>query len=296
MKTSKKDLYEIVTNRIIEQLEKGVVPWQQPWVGRDKPFNLVSNKGYSMLNSLFLTHPGAYASLKQWNQMGGKIKKGSKSEQVFFWTKNVVKETDKETGEEVVHEVPVLKYYNVFPIDCVEFGEKMSSKVRDYLDRCSQEETFDHTEEERNKKAEEILFGYAEREGLVVKVIESDRAFYSLSEDYVQVPLEEQFKDIEMFYGTLAHELTHSTGAKKRLDRDLSHKFGSKGYAREELVAEMGSAYLMASFGIENEKAFQNNASYIESWISAIRDDPRAIIVAAGKAQKAVERILGGEQ
>lgn len=285
----KKDVYEMVTNRMIEQLEQGTIPWVKPW-NASRPFNLVSGKGYSLLNTLCLKSAGAYATFKQWQTMGGRVKKGSKAEIVCFWT--MVKHTEKdENGAEKESTIPVLKYYNVFPIECVEFGEKVPKKVSDYLNR-EPGKTFQH---DRNDLAEKIFTDYLKRERIKYEEAESDSAFYDPSNDLIHLPKLEQFEALEEYYSTKAHEFTHSTGHKNRLDRKTGNKFGSKDYAREELTAEMGAAYLLALLGMDAEKAFSNSAAYIQGWIQTLKNDPHAVVVAAGKAEKAINLLLNNK-
>ncbi len=237
---TKKDVFETVNNRIIEAIEAGTNPWRKPWIGKKAPFNIQTGKKYSVLNQLCLTRPGAYATFNQWKAMGGSIKKGSKAEQICFWT--IYKKTTEEDGQMKEEKIPVLKTYNVFNIDDVTFKEgKTPKKVQDYLASLGESGglSFEH---ERHAKAEEILNAYVQREGITLNECPSDRAFYSPTNDCVQIPELSQFPNVSEYYSTKAHELVHSTGHEKRLKRDFGKKFGSEKYSREELVAEIGSA------------------------------------------------------
>lgn len=290
---TKKDLYATVTEKMIEDLEKGIIPWQKPWHNAfGMPFNMQSGKQYSILNSMTLDKGGAYATLKQWNQLGGKVRKGSKSRIIVFWT--MLKKTEEQDGEMVEKKIPVLKYFNVFSLDQIEFNpEKMPEKVVKYLNGLAEKSRrFDH---DRNKLADKILSAYAKRENVRIWTIESNSAYYSEADEMVVVPKLNQFERQEEFYSTLAHECTHSTGSQKRLKRDLTGRFGTKAYAREELTAEMGASFFLNMLGIETTRSHDNNVAYLQSWIQSLKEDNRAVIVAAGKAQKAIELIMDGK-
>ena len=288
----KKDIYTIVNKKFEEALEAGTNPWVKPWIGRETPFNITTGKKYSLLNQLCLTRPGAYATFKQWSDMGGRVKKGSKAEEVCFW-KILEKTETEEDGTTKKVKIPILQYFNVFNFKDVEFPEgKEPKKVKDYLTALEENHGlgFEH---ERHEKAEEVLNAYITREGINFLECESDRACYSSMTDTVQIPLLEQFPILEEYYSTKAHELIHSTGHKNRLDRPLGNKFGSEKYSREELIAEIGSAYFMNLLGLETPDTFNNSASYVDGWRSLVKKDPKAVVVATGRAQKALEYLFG---
>lgn len=277
------NIYEEVTNRIIAQLEEGKIPWEKPWSGvRNKgAFNRKSKRPYSLLNQMILKHEGEYASFKQWTEMGGKIKKGEKSEMVVFW-KIFETEDTLEDGTTYKKTIPYLKYYNVFHISQVE-GVEPLEKPQQNNDPIAE--------------AEEVKENYKNRELLDIRERVTNDAFYSPLSDYINVPCINQYENVEEFYSTLFHEMVHSTGHKKRLGRfdestKLAH-FGSEDYSKEELVAEIGSATLMNIVGIETEHSFRNSAGYIQSWLSVLRNDNRFIVSASSKAEKAVKYILG---
>lgn len=277
----KKNVYEMVTDRIIEQLEKGVIPWQRPWSGTHSgAFNRISNKPYSIMNQILLQHDGEYATFKQWSDLGGHIKKGEKSEIVVFWKLQPYEE-EKEDGEKVVKQIPILRYYNVFHISQVEGVEPLDdAKI---------------SELEPIEEAERIKVDYMNREHLEIKETISNKAFYSPAQDYIKVPCKEQYQNIEEFYSTLFHEMVHSTGHKSRLDRletGASAHFGSEDYSKEELVAEVGSATLINMLGIETKKSFNNSTAYIQSWLRVLKNDSHFIVSASSKAEKAVKYIL----
>lgn len=281
MSTEKFNIYEAITNRIIEQLESGVIPWHKPWSGvASGAYNRVSKKPYSLLNQMLLKHDGEYATFKQWSDLGGKVKKGEKSEIVVFWKILNVEET--KNGKTEQKSIPLLKYINVFHVSQVDGVEPKTTKL---------------IEHNPIEEAEQIKNDYANRENIRIEELVTDKAFYSPLRDYIQVPCKEQYKDIMEFYSTLFHEMVHSTGHKDRLKRlDCSVKFasfGSEDYSKEELIAEIGSAFLMNHIGIETTKTFTNSTAYIQSWLKVLKDDNRFIVSASSKAEKAMKYILG---
>lgn len=284
-------VYEMVTDRIISELEKGNIPWQKPWTGSiNGAFNRVSKKSYSIMNQMLLSKPGEYATFKQWQDLGGKIKKGAKSEIVVFWKiLSVVEEQDseqdgQEEGTKKVKNIPLLKYYNVFHIDDVEGVEPLKEK------RFATDE---------DKTAQEIMDEYLEREHIQLRNTDKNRAFYSPSFDYINLPEIDQFNSQAEYYSTAFHEMTHSTGHADRLNRldtgIAAAAFGSETYSKEELVAEIGAATLVNYTGLETDKSFRNSAAYIQSWLKALKNDKKMIVSAASKADKAVSFILGIE-
>lgn len=276
----KKDIYEMITDRIIEQLENGVVAWQKPWTGvHDGAYNRISNKPYSLLNQMLLSKTGEYATFKQWTELGGHIKKGEKAEIVTFWKIQQIEE-ENEDGEKTIKQLPLLRYYNVFHISQVEGVEPKS---------------IDLNELQPIEEAERIKTEYMQREHIKILEKVTNKAFYSPSLDYIQVPCKEQYQHIEEFYSTLFHEMTHSTGHKVRLDREDVKDcmyFGSENYSKEELCAELGSAFLINKLGIESSKSFNNSTAYIQSWLRVLKNDKKFIISASSRAEKAVKYIL----
>lgn len=283
MANEKFNIYEEITNRIIEQLEDGIIPWHKPWSGVvSGAYNRVSKKPYSLLNQMLLKHDGEYATYKQWKDLGGTVRKGEKSEIVVFWKILNVEET--KDGKVEKKSIPLLKYINVFHVSQVDGVEPKEIKA---------------VEHKPIEEAEKIKNEYAKRENLLIKEVLSDRAFYSPVKDFIQVPCKEQYEDILEFYSTSFHEMVHSTGHKNRLKRlDCTMKFasfGSEDYSKEELIAEIGSAFLMNHIGIESTKTFKNSTAYIQSWLRVLKNDNRFIVSASSKAEKAVKYILGTE-
>lgn len=273
------NVYEIVTERIIKELESGKIPWQRPWTGsRNGAYSRSTGRAYSFINQMMLQYTGEYLTYKQAQEAGGQVRKGEKSEMVVFFKPYPV--TEIINGKEETKMIPLLRYYNVFHISQCD-GVEPKYRPEDI-------KPFNPIEE-----AETIASDYLSREGIKFTNEEGNRAFYRPSTDSVTMPLKEQFDTVPGYYGTLFHELTHSTGHEKRLNR-LSEKanFGSENYSKEELVAEIGSAAILNRLDIETEKTIKNNAAYIQSWLQALRNDSKMIVSAASRAEKAVNLIL----
>lgn len=279
-----KSVYEMVTERIIEQLENGVCAWQKPWMGtKDRAYNRISKRSYSLLNQMLLKFDGEYATFKQWQALGGKVRKNETSEIVVFW-KVLPIEEEQADGTKVIKEVPFLRYINVFHISQVDGVEPLKAEERKDI------EPIEH--------ADKILHEYWTRENIRVEHIASDEAYYSPIRDMIQLPLFEQFISANEYYSTAFHESIHSTMNERRCNRTEERKgkivsFGSDEYSKEELIAEIGSANLMSIVGIETNKSFRNSSAYIQSWLSVLRNDTKFIVSASSKAEKAVKYILG---
>ena len=279
-----KSVYEMVTERIISQLQNGIIPWQKPWTGiRSGAYNRISKKPYSLLNQMLLSHEGEYATFKQWQDLGGHVRKGEKAEIVVFWKIQPVEE-EKEDGTKEVKQIPLLRYYNVFHISQV-----------DGVEPLKEEELHDI---EPIEKAEQVLNDYWTRENITVEHEAGDKAYYSPTFDLIHLPLFEQFTNANEYYSTAFHESVHSTMKEKRCNRAEDRKgklvaFGSSEYSKEELCAEIGSASLMNIMGIETHNSFRNSTAYIQNWLSVLRNDVKFIVSASSKAEKAVDYILG---
>ena len=276
---------EIVTNRIIEELEKGNIPWQRPWSTAGRyAMSHSTKKPYSLLNQMLL-RPGEYLTFEECKREGGKVKKGEKGNFVVSWAKIKKVETDEE-GNERTTIIPRLKYYYVFEVSQCEGIER----------NCTEEpKTYGNTPVE---SAENIITSYLERETVTFTAKESNRAYYSPSEDTVIVPDLKYFEAVEEYYSTSFHELTHSTMHQDRCNRAEERKgkkvaFGSEEYSKEELVAEIGAATLVNMIGLESDKSFKNSVSYIQSWIGKLKNDKNLIVSASSRAEKAVNYILG---
>lgn len=285
---NKFDIYQVVTDKIIEQMEQGIIPWQKPWGGcTEGAISYTTRKPYSILNQMLLGEPGEYLTFNQVVALGGKVKKGSKQRMVVFYKplkyKKKVSDSESDDEKEVEFTSFVLRYYHVFHINDT---EGIESKIK----------PIDVNEVNPIDEAERIAMDYVDREeGLTLERRISDKAFYSPSQDKVVVPVISQYKVAEEYYSTLFHELVHSTGSAKRLDRKegMMSFFGSEDYSKEELVAEIGAAMTLNRIGIDCDKAFRNSIAYLQSWIKVLKNDKKFIISASSKAQKAVEYIFG---
>ena len=298
--STKFDIYQAVTDRIIAQLEKGVVPWHKPWkvTGvairgaedlRKVAFNRVTKTAYSALNQMLLTRTGEYASFKQWTEAGGKIKKGAKSEIVVFWKwLDILDEKDRdENGNPKKKKIPFLKYLQVFHIEDVDGVKPLD------LDAVTEasDQQFDSDEE-----AERIITTYSEREKVRI-TYQGNEAFYRPMTDEIYLPERFKFGKVGAeFYSTAFHEITHSTGAASRLDRLKPSCFGSTEYSKEELVAELGACGLLNLLNLETCGSFTNSAAYIKSWIKQLKNDNKLIVMASAKAEKAIRYILNGKE
>ena len=272
------NIYEEITNRMISEMEQGIIPWQKPWMAAGSAISHTTGKPYSLLNQMLLGRPGEYATFKQVQQEGGYVRKGEKASMVVFW--KWIDQEDEETGE--VKQIPFLRYYNVFHISQCE--GIVAKHMQTNLNPASADAT-----------AEAIIKGYVDREGVRMEHVEGDRAFYRPSADTITLPLLKQFKETAEYYGTAFHEMVHSTGHTKRLNRlDATAFFGSESYSKEELIAEIGAAALVNHAGLETAKSFRNNAAYVQNWLTVLKNDKRFIVSAAGKAEKAVDLILAG--
>jgi antirestriction protein ArdC len=320
------DVYQAVTDAIIAKLKQGVVPWQKPWKSSEagSPRNLISKKAYRGINVFLLGMQGygspywltykqaaelAYKSwlkltsqkdsleaAKAYNKLAicepgedfdplkhkGGVAKGQKSTLITFW--KIIPGVDKDTGKK--KNIPLLRYFNVFNVE----------QCRG-LDRYLPDPNpIEGVEDETTVTPCEVAEGIVENmpEEMPRPEHHGARAYFMPSTDQVVLPPMEDFKNQTGYYGTLFHELVHATGHKDRLNRPELVKmngFGSEDYSKEELVAEMGAAMLCATAGLEPD--YDNNAAYIGSWLKKLQDDPKLVVQAAGKAQKAADYILG---
>lgn len=278
-------VYEMVTDRILKQMENGTCPWHQGWFNTNACISYSTGKKYSILNQMLLGEAGEYITFKQIKEHGGKLKKGSKSKFVVFWKLIEEKVLDEngqpvvdDEGNEVKKYRPYLRYYNVFNINDCEGIDPKHIKVNN---------DFDPIEE-----AEKVIEDYLKRES--IDEVRADYAAYSPKEDVIKMPAKEQFEKEAEYYSTYFHEMIHSTGAEKRLNRlEKTAFFGTESYSKEELVAEIGSAFMMNNLNIEG--GFDNSVAYIKGWAERIADDPKLIVSAASRAEKAVDFIEGAK-
>lgn len=272
--------YQIITDRITALLEQGVAPWQKPWNSESgMPRNLFSQRPYRGINIWMLGAQSYsspfWATFNQVKTAGGTVRKGEKSTPIVFWKKMERREEDEEGSRPGF----ILRYFNVFnSAQC----EGIAVPVLDAP-------MFEHTPIEQ---CEKVVGNYPRRPSIMHGSVQ---AFYRPSTDSVHMPDMTMFPAVSSYYSVLFHELTHSTGHADRLNRPTlvdAVAYGTPRYAKEELVAEMGAAYLCGVCGIDNETV-DNSAAYLKGWLSVLRSDPKMLVQAAGQAQRAVEHILG---
>ncbi len=288
------DIYQRVTDQIVAELEKGVRPWFKPWNGEHAAGRITrplraNGIPYRGINILMLwasaTEKGFAAPLwltyKQAQELGGQVRKGEKGSLVVYANTITRTEQDADTGEDLERQIPFMKGYTVFNAEQVE-----GLPAHFY---ALQERTLDPVA--RIEKADSFFAttGADIRHG-------GNQAYYTITEDRVQMPPFEAFRDAESYYATLAHEMTHWTRHSSRLDRDFGRKrWGDAGYAQEELVAELGAAFVCADLDLTPEIR-ADHASYIASWLKALKDDKRAIFTAAAHAQRAADYLVGMQE
>ena len=279
------DVYALITERIIAFLEAEIIPWKKPWKGGQAfPKNIITRRPYSGINAFLLAmtpfESPYFLTFKQARDMGGFVKKGEKGFPVIYFNKTSVTKEDKETGEMATESHGFLRYYTVFNFEQCEGILPIASEATPVKD-------FHPIEE-----CEAIRQGYWDAPDIIQR---EQRAYYSPSLDIINMPKPESFDSPEGYYATLFHEMTHSTGHTTRLKREgiiEAHYFGDTVYSKEELIAEMGAAFLCAHAGIE-PITLQNSASYIAGWLSKLRSDKKLIIHAAAAAQRAADYIQG---
>jgi antirestriction protein ArdC len=266
-----KKIYDMITNKIIEKLEAGTVPWRQPFVN-GIAVNWKTQKPYRGINTMLLDG-GEYATFNQIKEAGGNVKKGEKSHIVVFW--KWLEKEDEESGE--IENIPYLRYYRVFEVGSQVEGLEPKRKERAY-----QHDPIQEAEKIKEQYVNAPSYSYI-----------SGSAYYKPFQDHINVPPKEDFRSIHEYYSTLFHELIHSTGHKDRLNRSgitAYNGFGSESYSKEELIAELGASMLCGIAGIDNH-TLDNSASYIQSWLRALKNDRTLIISASQQAQKAVDYI-----
>lgn len=275
------EIYEAITEKILNQLDKGSVPWLKPWTATGTlPQNLVTKRVYSGINWVLLSmtpyQSPYWLSFKQVRELGGSVLKGAKSQMIVFW--KILESKDKESGE--MKKIPLLRYYNVFNVE-------QTSGLEDKIPKSNPTIDFHPI-----AKCEEIIAGYDGRP--VIRHGGGERACYSPALDVISLPEKTAFKSTAAYYCTLFHEVCHSTGAKHRLNREGVAdviRFGSHSYSCEEMIAEIGASFLCAQASIDS--TFENSVAYIQTWAKTLKNDPKMIIHAAARAQKAVDWILG---
>ena len=277
---SKINAYQVITDRIIQLLEQGTIPWQKPWTGSDEAMSLVTKKTYRGINRFLLNISGYacpyWATIRQINKLGGKVNKGEKSTPIVFW--KWLEKENAETGE--TYEVPLLRYYRVFNIEQttgIEVPAPEEAVEREFtpIETC------------------ELIIRQMTNKPVIQHKAQS--AWYRPSQDLINMPRPETFTSDESYFSTLFHELGHCTGHESRLNRPTLNDmapFGTTNYSKEELVAEMTASMLCGETGILN-KTIDNSASYIQGWLSKLRGDSKLVVQAAAQAQKAADYIIG---
>jgi antirestriction protein ArdC len=290
MNHERQDVYTRITDKIIADLEQGVRTWMKPWNAGNTAGRIMrplrsNGIPYSGINILMLwaesvahgfTSP-TWMTFRQASELNAHVRKGEKGSLVVY-ANAITRTEENDKGEEEERSIPYMKGYTVFNVEQIEgLPETYYTKpeiTTTPVERIAHAESFFAA-----TKAETRFRG--------------DRAYYSNDGDYIQMPVIESFRDAESFYATLAHESAHWTKHPARLDRDFGRKqWGDEGYAREELVAELSSAFLCADLGLTPEVR-DDHASYIQSWLTVLRNDKRAIFSAASHAQKAVDFLHG---
>ncbi|MDB5124825.1 MAG: hypothetical protein JWP94_2954 [Mucilaginibacter sp.] len=274
------DVYQIVTDAIIAQLEQNIVPWHKPWKDAGPPANLLTKKPYRGINILLLNavdcQSNYFVSWKQLKAFGGSVKKGETGHIVVFW-KRILQE-QKSKDDQPVYKA-ILRYYKVFNTD--QCNAIPSHLIPTYEERYFAPNTVCDEIVERMPNCPVIKQG-------------KQAAFYDPLNDVINMPKQGTFGCIESYYSTLFHELVHSTGHVSRLARkEITEPncFGSELYSIEELTAEIGTTFLQSLTGI-SEREFDNSVSYINGWLKQLRNDKKLIVQASGQAQRAVDFIL----
>lgn len=290
----REDVYTRVTARIVADLEQGARPWHKPWNAEHTAGHITrplraNGQPYRGVNVLLLWgeamakgyNAPIWMTYKQAQELGAQVRKGEHGSLVVY-ANSVTRTETNEKGEEHEREIPFMKGYTVFNVEQVDgLPEHFYGKPANPLPVAERIETAER---------------FAASTGATIRH-GGNRAFYAPLPDFVQMPPFEAFEDAESYYATLTHELTHWTSHKSRLARSFEggHRFGSEGYAFEELVAELGAAFLCADLGITPEIR-ADHAAYLASWLKVLKGDKRAIFSAAAHAQRAADYLLAFQQ
>jgi len=270
----KRDPYQLVTDKIIAALERGVAPWVKPWhalAGGGTLRNALSKRPYHGINVWLLASEGRadprWLTFRQAKQLGGSVRRGEHGTQVVFW--KMLRREEEIDGEKSVKTFPMLRLYTLFNVEqCdIDLGQAEDRAVLPEVERDA------------------VLEDFLRQTGANIRP-GGTRAAFSPVLDYIMIPRPETFCDTGAYYATLLHELTHWTGHPSRLDRTFGRRFGDLAYAAEELVAEMGSAFLCQRFEVDGKL---QHPQYIGNWLKALRDDKRAVFTAASAARKACQ-------
>jgi antirestriction protein ArdC len=283
------DVYAIVTEKIVNLLEQGAVPWRKPWTSTGLPRNLVSKKPYNGINH-FLLSASKYVSpfwltYRQATELGGHVRKGEESTLIVYWKVDAVKQSTEELESDESKEKNrrrfLLRFYRVFNLEQCELPHAV-------LEKLPKIGTHEHDPIEA---AERIIAGMPNPPEIVRG---GSKAFYSSITDRITLPTRELFISAEEQIATTYHEMSHAAGHPKRLNRKSiteAAPFGSPTYSFEEMIAEMSAAYLCAEAGI-SPAVLENQAAYVAGWLKKLRDDRKLLIHAAAQAQRAADYIL----
>jgi antirestriction protein ArdC len=278
------DLYDNVSARIVAELEAGAAPWVKPWsatAGANTPCNAVSNRPYSGCNVVLLWMAQAagyrtprFLTFKQALELGGNVRKGEHGTKVYFVKQLQVR--DQAADDNSMRLIPMMREYTVFNVDqCENLPDSINTgkpiRVRNPDTR------------------DELADGFLRSTGADIREGHGE-AYYVPSRDFISMPAFDAFKGADHFYNVAFHELTHWAGHRSRLDRDLKNRFGSRNYAAEELIAELGAAFLCAEFGFDGDV---RNAGYIGPWVELLKADKRAFFTACSQASKAADYLRG---
>ncbi|SDN74069.1 ArdC family protein [Ensifer sp. YR511] len=287
--TTVSDIYERITARIVEQLEAGTRPWMQPWGAGGTPVRPMRHNGvaYRGINTVLLWMTAAergyssryWMTFRQAQELGGNVRKGEKSTLVVYANAIERKETDEE-GAEIERRIPFMRGYNVFNADQIDGLPSRYYAFETALVEGEDKQRIEAADRFFANLNADIRYG-------------GNRAFYHPAGDFIQVPVFDAFVSAEAHASTLGHECIHWTMKSTRLDRNLGHqKWGDEGYAKEELVAELGSVFLSADLGIAIEPR-EDHAAYIASWLKVLKNDKRAVFQMAAHAERAVTYLHG---
>lgn len=289
--SNRPSIYQTVTDRIISSLKGGMIPWEKPWkaprfAGGPFPRNFYTGKPYRGINVLLLWSSDYsspfWLTFKQAQELKGHIRKGETGTPIVFYKQLPEDKKADENKEEDERAPFLLCHYTVFNV------EQCDGLTLPEIDQPTTAPEVDE-----DGLCEGIVTRWANRPALHLTSPTEYRAYYRPSTDSVHMPARCRFVDAPHYYSTLFHELIHSTGHASRLNRTFGDHFGDELYSKEELVAEMGAAFLCAIAGIANEHTDRNTTAYIQNWISKLEADNRLVINAAGNAQRAADCILG---
>ena len=291
----KKDLYQDFTDQVIKQMEDNNMNWSKPFTTTilNGHHNVISKKPYQGMNCFSIglsVHKNGFksnewATFNQWKNLGAKIKKGSKGTEILYWN---IKEYEDKTNKDEKVKIPFLKYFVVFNADQVDGYETKEKGLKDF-----------NLKEIDNWKTHFKTDTFVENTKADINT--ANKAFYSPNGDFIGMPPKEDFKGDkentkeQYYYSTLLHELTHWTGHSSRCNRDLKNRFGSKAYAMEELVAEIGSAFLCSHLGVTKAPT-PNHGRYLNNWLEVLKEDKKAIFKAFSLSKVSSEYLLELDQ